>query len=268
MVAKLGMTRWAFGLSLVLAGCSGSSDSNTDGGNVDAGSVDAGPAHFEYTGEDGPEHWGDLSAAYATCKTGQAQSPIDIGTTTPKDLPNLVPAYVAGALAAVNNGHTIQVNVPSGSKLNVEGVDYPLLQFHFHHPSEHTVNGVAFPLEMHLVHKAADGSLAVVGVLIKSGAENAPLKPLFSALPATAAGTLNTADLINPADLLPADKTYFKYAGSLTTPPCSEGVKWHVLKNPVEMSDAQLNAFSGIFSLNARPVQSLNARELDIDSTP
>lgn len=223
--------------------------------------------HWEYMGEDGPDHWGELDRVYDACATGSAQSPIDLKNAMAKDLAALAPTYQAAAISAVNNGHTIQVNVPAGSSLIVEGVPYALAQFHFHHPSEHTLNGVSFPLEVHLVHKSASGSLAVVGVFFKVGAANTALAPLFADLPEENK-TVTSAATIDPAQLLPSERLYFKYPGSLTTPPCSEGVKWHVFQTPIEISQAQLDAFASRFAMNARPIQPLGSRELDVDSAP
>ena len=226
------------------------------------------PPHWSYEGEAGPDHWGDLAADYATCSTGTHQSPVDILAPESQALTDIQFNYNPSALTIKNNGHTIQVDYAEGSSITVDGTTYNLLQFHFHHPSEHTVDGVVYPMEMHLVHADADGNLAVIGVLIKEGVKaNAAFAPVWANLPAEEVEpTLIDGATVNAADLLPADRTYDTYSGSLTTPPCSENVKWLVLTTPVELSVEQITAFSDIFEHNARPVQPLNDRSISEDS--
>lgn len=222
-------------------------------------------AHWGYGGKNGAKHWGDMESGFAACKIGKEQSPIDIKTAQAKPA-NLEPIgfnYSGGAAEVVNNGHTVQVNLPAGGKINLAGGEYQLLQFHFHTPSEEKINGKPYPLVAHFVHKNADGKLAVVAVLFKQGKENAALKPVFDALPAKEGETVKL-DALNPADVLPAERTYYAFTGSLTTPPCSEGVRWQVLKTPVELSKGQLAAFSKLYKMNARPVQPLNGREVQV----
>lgn len=218
-------------------------------------------AHWGYTGHAGAAHWAELDEGYKTCKLGKLQSPIDIATAKAEAAP-LEPigfAYAAGAAELVNNGHTIQVNLPAGGAATIAGVEYQLVQFHFHTPSEEKIDGKAYPLVAHLVHKNAEGKLAVVAVLFKLGKENAALKPVFGGLPAKQ-GASRALEAINAADLLPAERGYYAFMGSLTTPPCSEEVRWQVLKTPVELSAAQLGAFKRLYRMNARPVQPLNGR--------
>lgn len=218
-------------------------------------------AHWTYTGKTGAAHWGDLDAGFAECSTGKAQSPIDIRAAKKADaLRPIGFDYAAGPAEVVNNGHTIQVNLPAAGSVNLGGDVYQLLQFHFHTPSEEKVNGKAYPLVAHLVHKDAAGRLAVVGVLFRQGRENAALKAVFDGLPAREGEKLALAQPLNATDLLPADRAYWAFEGSLTTPPCSEGVRWQVLRQPVEVSAAQLRAFRKLYSMNARPVQPLNGR--------
>lgn len=221
--------------------------------------------HWGYTGEAGPQAWGGLSPDFETCGTGLAQSPINIvgaGTaaTTPAALDlaaDEVPADV------VNNGHTIQVNYSAGSTLRVGESTYHLKQYHFHSPSEHAVDGRQFPMEMHLVHASDAGKLAVVGVLIEEGAENAAFEPVWSRLPAQAGTPTPLADVAGEVeDLLPANRACHAYDGSLTTPPCSEGVSWFVMATPVQLSKEQIAAFTAIVSGNNRPVQDLHGRVL------
>ncbi|MEO8084544.1 MAG: carbonic anhydrase family protein [Ardenticatenales bacterium] len=217
--------------------------------------------HWSYSGETGPDHWGTLEADFGTCASGQEESPIDIPSASTLNSTGLEFHYAPGPLTIVNNGHTIQVNVPAGSSATIDGQRYDLAQFHFHNPSEHLVDGQNTPLELHLVHKNAAGGLAVVGVFIKEGAENAALKSVFDNLPAEA-GDPKAIDgaTVDPGALLPADHAYWRYNGSLTTPPCSEGVKWHVMKASIEASAGQIAAFKAIYSGNARPVLAMNAR--------
>ncbi|PHQ94334.1 MAG: carbonate dehydratase [Pseudoalteromonas sp.] len=153
-----------------------------------------------------------------------------------------------------------ELNYAAGSSLQSEGAEYDLLQFHFHSPSEHTLNGKSFPLEVHFVHKAQDGTLAVVGVMFEEGAENAELAKIWKDMP-KAANDVTTSDVtVNAGNLLPVDQTVIRYAGSLTTPPCSEGVKWHVMTSPIEVSKEQVEKFLSTVPANNRPLQPLNDR--------
>lgn len=220
--------------------------------------------HWEYSGDTGPEKWGDLSEEFATCKTGKLQSPIDLNHGIEAELPKISFNYKAVPLKVLNNGHTIQVDQKGAGSAKIDGKDYDLLQFHFHYPSEHTVAGKAFPMEVHLVHKNAEGRLAVVGVFIKEGKENAALKAAWENMPEQG-GTEKVVDgaTFNSSSLLPKEKGDFhRYHGSLTTPPCSEGVLWTVLKDPIEMSKAQIDKFKAVVHENSRPVQPLNERFL------
>lgn len=223
--------------------------------------------HWGYEGEHGPTHWGEMDDDYALCAEGDAQSPIDLSAATHLDLPNIAFAYGETPLTLTNNGHTIQVNVTAGSEIHYDTRDYTLSQFHFHRPSEHTINGKAVPMELHLVHRAANGDYAVVGVLLTAGdAVNPVYAPIFENLPAEAETDNATDFTLALADLLPAETTFTTYAGSLTTPPCSEGVRWLVLNTPAALSKVQLLAFIRLYELNARPVQPLNGRDLLADS--
>lgn len=220
-------------------------------------------AHWGYEGMEGAQHWGDMEPGFALCKSGKAQSPIDItmdGAAKPTPIQF---GYTPGQAELTNNGHTIQLNLPAGGAIKVDGVDYTLVQFHFHTPSEEKIHGKAYPMVAHLVHKSAAGQLAVVAVLFDEGDENKALKEVFAALPAKAGDTVKLAAGFNTADILPAYKGYYKFVGSLTTPPCSEGVQWQVLKQRVELSKAQIAAFRKLFKMNARPVQPLNGRKVD-----
>jgi len=222
-------------------------------------------AHWTYEGKGGPDKWGDLEKDFAGCKLGKEQSPIDIDTkaAAAAKLPKIEFAYKPVPLSVVNNGHTVQVNYDKGSTIKVGKDTYELLQYHFHTPSEEKVDGKPYPLVAHLVHKNAEGKLAVVAVFFDKGAENAALKPVFSAMPAKAGEKKDPAVKVNAADLLPANGSYYTFKGSLTTPPCSEGVRWLVLKTPVTLSAEQGEAFRKIIPMNARPVQPLNGRKVE-----
>ncbi len=221
--------------------------------------------HWGYQGKTGAQAWGDLEPGFAVCKLGKFQSPIDIRDAQAKQaaLPPLRFAYAPAAAEVVNNGHTIQVNLPAGGTLGLADGDYKLLQFHFHTPSEEKINGRAFPMVAHLVHQDAAGKLAVVAVLFKQGRENAALRTVFANLPAMAGDKRALPAPISLADLLPAERGYYRFKGSLTTPPCSEEVSWQVLKQPVEISKAQLDAFRKLYPMNARPTQPLNGRTVE-----
>ena len=219
--------------------------------------------HWGYSGIVAPQYWGEIKEEYRLCSEGKSQSPIDISSAVVTSLPGIQVAYRPVALDIVNNGHAIQVNYAPGSAIRVGGKTYGLLQFHFHSPSEHTIGGKAHDMVAHLVHKAADGQLAVIAVMIDGGAaqDNPFIGALWQYLPAEA-GQSQRPDgaSVNVADLLPPDLNYFNYSGSLTTPPCSEGVNWFVLTAPVQISDAQLARFREVIFNDARPVQPVNGR--------
>jgi carbonic anhydrase len=223
-----------------------------------------GETHWGYTGKNAALHWGDLQPDFAACKLGREQSPIDIRETAKASAAvQLEFSYTPGAAEVVNNGHTIQVNLASGGSAKFAWGTAQLLQFHFHAPSEEKINGKAYPLVAHLVHKDAEGHLAVVGVLFKVGKTNPALAKVFAVMPAQAGDKAPLAKPFDAAWLLPANRSYWAFMGSLTTPPCSEGVRWQVLKTPVELSRAQLEAFRKLYPMNARPVQPLNGRKVE-----
>jgi len=220
--------------------------------------------HWSYQGHGAAAHWAELDPSFETCKVGKHQSPIDIVTKKvapgAADAKPLAFAYTVGAGEVVNNGHTIQVNLPASGAITLDGTEYKLLQFHFHTPSEEKIDGRAYPLVAHLVHKSAEGKLAVVAVLFKQGRENAALRPVFAKFPAKEGDKRALDGTLDVTALLPADHGYYAFAGSLTTPPCSEEVRWQVLKTPVDISSAQLASFRKLYAMNARPVQPLNGR--------
>lgn len=218
------------------------------------------PPHWSYEGTAGPEHWGELSPEYSTCKTGREQSPIDITGPSAADLPAIEFNYTATSLRTIDNGHTIQVNSDGRSFIKVGAREYHLLQFHFHHPSEEQINGKAHDLVVHLVHQDAQGRKAVVAVLADQGESNAAIKTVFDHLPRAKEQEVTDAAMVNPKDLLPAARGYYTFHGSLTTPPCSEGVTWLVLQQPVTLSPSELTRFTHLYPNNARPLQPLNGR--------
>ncbi len=224
-------------------------------------------AHWGYAGSEGPQHWGDLSNANIDCKIGKRQSPIDIETqSTALGISDagIFLNYNDVNLDILNNGHTIQVNISGDNEALINGKKYKLLQFHFHAPSEHTIDGKAIPMEAHLVHIAADGELAVIGVLMKEGEKNSFIGKIFDHMPADSAKKHNSVKSsklqVNTNDILPASKEHWHYMGSLTTPPCTQIVEWFLLKEPITISTDQLAQFHKLYNGNARPTQPLNTR--------
>jgi len=234
-----------------------------------------GPAHWSYGEDDGPTRWAALSSDYLTCASGLEQSPIDIAATTTNDQARVRRNYQAATLKiirhehvtdVIDNGHTIQINYDEGSNLQLGEVSHELQQYHFHAPSEHTIDGRHFPMEMHLVHQSAAGELAVLGVLIEQGDHNPAFEPVWANLPDEAGEEVHIQHLaVNVDDLLPANHDTYRYRGSLTTPPCSEGVSWLLAVEPITLSADQIAAFTAIFQGNNRPVQPLNDRTVFVD---
>lgn len=219
-------------------------------------------ANWSYTGtHSGPSAWSDLDPAFKECSLGKAQSPINIDQTEKADLPALQFSYShSAAPTLINNGHTVQVNLPAGNTLKVGDKTYELLQFHFHTPSEERIHGKRLPMVAHFVHKNAEGQLGVVSLLIEQGKTNHAFDPIFAHTPR--AGEKITVDdlTVDLDDMLPAKLGYYSFEGSLTTPPCSEGVNWMVVKQPIQLGKQQIKAFRTLFKGNARPTQALNGR--------
>ncbi len=218
-------------------------------------------AHWSYEGKEGPVFWGSLDPAYEMCSKGRNQSPIDLKGFIEAELP-AIPFVDNGAWSQIlNNGHTIQVNVNEGSTIEIDGITFSLLQFHFHSPSENLIDGRSFPLEAHFVHKDKNGNLAVVALMFKYGPENRVLERLWAVMPEKAGEKVAIEPAFKPYDLLPKNRDYFRFNGSLTTPPCSEGVRWIVLKDFATVSKEQVDKFKHVMHHpNNRPVQPINAR--------
>jgi carbonic anhydrase len=222
-------------------------------------------AHWSYGGATGPEKWSTLEHDFGSCALGKTQSPIDIRDVEARqaDLPAVDFDYQASPLKIIDNGHTIQVNYAPGSFISVGGRRYELVQFHFHKPSEEKVNGKGYDMVSHLVHKDGDGKLAVVAVLLENGKTNPLIDTLWSHFPTQKnQETVVESANIDVADLLPANHAYYTFMGSLTTPPCTEGVTWLVLQHPSSVSAAQVARFGSLYPMNARPVQPVNGRAI------
>lgn len=211
---------------------------------------------FSYFGENGPAHWGELNPAWGACNSGETQSPVDLsGPPHRNQHHELSIDYGVTAGEIFNNGHTIEVETHGPNLLTLDGIVYQLKQFHFHTPSEHRVNGRGYDMELHLVHTAPDGSIAVVGVFLKRGPTSKALAPILASLPNELNVHEELQQSFNPADFLPESREHYRYVGSLTTPACTEGVKWIVMAQPVTVSDEDMAQLAARMSFNARPVQ-------------
>ena len=217
--------------------------------------------HWSYKGDESPAHWGGLAAEYAVCASGKNQSPVDLASAIRVDGGSVRVAYAPSPYRVENNGHTVQATPLEGNDtLNIGGKAFTLKQFHFHTPSEHTFKGRHFPMEVHFVHQTAAGELAVVAVMFDEGAANPALTPLL-AKTLKAGQSAEVAQAVDISPLLPANRRYFRLNGSLTTPPCSEGVNWVVMETPVRAAKAQIRVMAKIIGqANNRPVQPLNSR--------
>ena len=217
-------------------------------------------AHWDYAGSGGPEAWGQMKPEFMKCSTGSRQSPIDIRDGIKVELDAVQFDYKPSGFRVIDNGHTVQVNVGAGNSIEVMGRRYDLVQFHFHRPSEERINGKQFDMVVHLVHKDIDGRLAVVAVLLDRGSAQPLVQNVWNNLPLEKGDEVAARGTLNLNDLLPAQRSYFTYMGSLTTPPCSEGVLWMVMKNPVPISAEQIGIFARLYPMNARPIQSASGR--------
>jgi carbonic anhydrase len=217
-------------------------------------------AHWTYSGENAPANWGTLSPEFQTCSNGVNQSPIDLKGFVDANLTEIPFSYKTASTEILNNGHSIQVNVATGSTITVDGIEFELKQFHFHTPSENNINGKSFPLEAHFVHASKDGKLAVVALMFDEGKENTVLEQFWAKMPMKAGD--KTELVVEKIDaLLPSNKDYYRFNGSLTTPPCTEGVRWIVLKEASTLSKEQIKKFAEVMGHpNNRPIQGTNAR--------
>jgi len=216
--------------------------------------------HWSYSGEGAPANWGKIDPRFTTCSNGVNQSPIDLTGFTESELPAIAFNYNLTSSDILNNGHAIQANVKNGSSITVDGKVFRLKQFHFHNPSENNINGKSFPLEAHFVHANDAGELAVVAVMFEEGEENKALTELWAKMPQNV-GDTNPIDAKNLDALLPKDRDYYRFNGSLTTPPCTEGVRWLVMKNAITLSATQIEMFKKVMHHhNNRPIQATNAR--------
>ncbi|WP_431970314.1 carbonic anhydrase [Nocardia sp. bgisy134] len=225
------------------------------------------PAHWDYDAE-GPDHWADLDHDFLTCRSGHEQSPVDLSGSAridPADHIDVDYRPISG-VRLINNGHTVQAELPAGSgnRILVAGQPYDLLQFHFHLPSEHTVDGHGAAMELHLVHKNAAGRIAVLGVLMEAGAGASVFGPILAAAPKSSDAAVDFGGPLDPSAFLPAIRDQFRYNGSLTTPPCSEGVSWTVLSTPVTVAPGEVELYRGLFAHSNRPTQPLNGRTITL----
>lgn len=216
--------------------------------------------HWAYEGEFGPANWSRINSNWAACNSGKRQSPIDIRDGMKVDLEPIAFDYHPSSFSEIDNGHTIEVTVGGGNFIHVANNTYELQQFHFHRPSEERINGKGTEMVMHLVHRSPEGKLAVVAVLLERGKQHDLIQTIWNNLPLEKHESVSPSILINPADALPAKREYFTFMGSLTTPPCTEGVLWLVMKQTMQASPAQMALFSRLYPFNARPVQQSNGR--------
>ncbi len=224
-------------------------------------SVMASETTWKYEGKQGSAHWAELSEKFGLCASGVNQSPINITSVIDANLPPLIINYHQSQASEINNGHTVQANIKGDNTFTNDDGTFDLLQFHFHAPSENTIEGKSFPLEAHFVHADQNGRLAVIGVMLELGKENAELKKLWVNMPKSSHSKKTLIKELSAIKLLPEEKSYYRFNGSLTTPPCTEGVRWFVLKDTIEASQAQIDKFRKVMGTDTnRPVQPINAR--------
>jgi len=248
-------------LALTIAACETVPTSNkaVDNNQVAASDNKYQIQQWSYIGENKPEYWGGLRTEYSQCDAGDQQSPINIANTIAADISSPIINWSPFIPTIVNNGHTIEVKPPAGNTVILDGKSFELVQFHFHHTSEHTINDQQYPMEAHFVHKADDGKLAVLAVLFAEGRANQQLTEIWGAAPAVI-GEITANFTLDPKQLLPMDRQHYRYQGSLTTPPCSQIVNWVVFKQKLTISAEQIAAFATVFGENTRPVQKTNRR--------
>ncbi len=222
--------------------------------------------HWDYWGVEGPEHWGMLTKEYMACETGGKQSPIDIQMQElSHHQETLEFLYNISELHEINNGHTVQISHKSGCRVDLNKRAYKLRQFHFHEPSEHHIDGKTFPMEMHLVHQDEAGHILVIAVMMEIGSEHPTLRTIWKWLPGQIGKETTVPMKGNLREILPRNTQHYSYSGSLTTPPCSEGVQWIVLTEPIKISEQSVKKFSAIIGHNARPVQPLGNRHIELN---
>ncbi|HEX8611245.1 MAG TPA: carbonic anhydrase family protein [Telluria sp.] len=215
---------------------------------------------WSYEGETGPANWGKINAAWTKCDTGTRQSPIDLRDGMKVDLEQISFDYKPSGFSVVDNGHTVQVTVGGGNFITVQNRSYELIQFHFHRPSEERVNGKGFEMVVHMLHKDPEGRLAMLAVLLERGKGNNMIQTVWNNLPLEKLDVVNPNVVLDVAEMLPQRRDYFTFMGSMTTPPCNEGVLWLVMKQPMQASPAQMALFSRMYPLNARPIQASSGR--------
>ena len=223
--------------------------------------TDAHKPHWTYEGKEGPENWGKLDSEFSTCETGLNQSPINIENAMRASLKPIRGIQKFPAKDILNNGHTVQVNFKTGNMLVLDSTPYQMKQVHFHAPSENTINKKSFPLEAHFVHADNKGNLTVIGVMFKEGSANPALDKLWLQIPNKEGAPATVRARVTPNELMPENRSYYRFSGSLTTPPCTEGVRWILLKTPMTASKAQIATFEqAVKHHNNRPLQALNGR--------
>ena len=240
----------------------GPAASGASHGKRQASAHAADASHWSYSGPAGPQTWGGLKPDFALCANGQRQSPIDIHGGLPVQLEPVQFNYKASRFGVVDNGHTVQANVAGGNFIEVGGRRFELKQFHFHRPSEERIDGRQFEMSLHLVHQDDRGRLAVVALLMDRGSPHPAVQKVWNSLPLERQEELPARTPLELADLLPDDPSYYTYMGSLTTPPCSEGVQWIVMRHPVSVSSAQIELFARLYPMNARPLQQVAGRRI------
>ena len=249
-----------------LQGPSGAAAQGVASGRARRGKVAHGPGagavHWGYEGEHGPAAWAKLKPEFGLCKTGERQSPIDIRGGLAVNLEPVKFDYQDSPFSVIDNGHTVQVNLQPGNSIDIGGRKFELQQFHFHRPSEERIDGRQFEMSLHLVHKDAQGRLAVVALLFDEGPPHAVVQDVWNNLPLERGEARPARQPLALTELLPDDRRYYTYMGSLTTPPCSEGVQWVVMRSPLSLTAEQIGLFSRIYPMNARPVQSASGRRI------
>jgi len=216
--------------------------------------------HWSYEGDSGPANWSKINVDWGKCGSGNRQSPIDIRDGMKVELEQISFDYHPSSFNVVDNGHTVQVGVGSGNYITVQNRMFELQQFHFHRPSEDRINGKTYEMVVHLVHRDAEGKLAILALMLERGTPQATIQTVWNNLPLEKFDTMSPSILLDPMEMVPARRDYYTYMGSMTEPPCSENVLWLVMKQPVQASAAQMALFSRLYPLNARPIQATNGR--------